>query len=318
MGQARQAVYLVTGGAGFIGSHLVEALVSRGDRVRILDNFSTGRWENLAHLADAVEVVEGDIVDLPTVLSAMKDVRYVLHQAAVASVEQSVRDPLQVHKVNVDGTLNVLLAAREARVERLIFASSAAVYGDSERLPLREDTPARALSPYAASKVAGESYVQSFSAAYALPTTILRYFNVYGPRQDPTSPYSGVITKFVTALKRKEPPTIFGDGRQTRDFVYVGDVVHANLLACSRREAVGKTFNIASGQQMSILQLSQVLNTLTSSSLSPRFAPPLLGEVRCSQADTSQAQQLLRWSPETGLDAGLEQTVNWLATTTRV
>ena len=311
-------MYLVTGGAGFIGSHLVEALVSRGERVRILDNFSTGHWENLANFADAVEVVEGDIVNLPTILSAMKDVRYVFHHAAVASVEQSVRDPLQVHKVNVDGTLNVLLAAREASVERLIFASSAAVYGDSERLPLREDTPARVLSPYAASKVAGESYVQSFSAAYALPTTILRYFNVYGPRQDPTSPYSGVITKFVTALKRKEPPTIFGDGRQTRDFVYVGDVVHANLLACSTPEAVGKTFNIASGQQMSIRQLNELLNALTDSSLSPHFAPPRLGEVRCSQADISQAQQLLGWSPETGLDAGLEQTVNWLATTTRV
>jgi nucleoside-diphosphate-sugar epimerase len=218
----------------------------------------------------------------------------------------------------VDGTLNVLLAAREANVERLVFASSAAVYGDSECLPLREDTPTRALSPYAASKVAGESYVQSFNAAYALPTTILRYFNVYGPQQDPTSPYSGVITKFVTALKHGEPPTIFGDGRQTRDFVYVGDVVRANLLACATPEAVGKTANIASGQQMSILELSQVLNALAGGSLSPRFAPPRLGEVRCSQADIAQAQQLLGWHPETGLDAGLEQTINWLAATTGV
>ena len=305
---------LVTGGAGFIGSHLVEALVGRGDRVRVLDDFSTGSWENLAPFADAIEVVEGDVVDLPTVLSAMKDVTYVLHQAAIASVERSIRDPIQIHKVNVEGTLNVLMAARDSGVERLVFASSAAVYGDADRLPLREDTPSRSLSPYAASKVAGEAYVRSFAAAFALPATILRYFNVYGPRQDPASPYSGVITLFVAAMKRGESPTIFGDGHQTRDFVYVGDLVRSNLLACSTLDAVGKTLNIASGRQISITRLSETLGTVIGLRLKPRFAPPRL-EVRHSQADVSQARRVLGWRPEVDLDAGLAHTAAWLART---
>ena len=309
-------MYLVTGGAGFIGSHLVETLVSRGEQVRVLDDFSTGSWENLAPFADAIEVVEGNVVDLPTVLSAMKDVRYVLHQAAIASVERSVRDPIQVHKVNVEGTLNVLLAARDIGVDRLVFASSAAVYGDADRLPLCEDTPSRSLSPYAASKVAGEAYVRSFVAAFALPATVLRYFNVYGPRQDPTSPYSGVITLFAAAMRRGESPTIFGDGHQTRDFVYVGDLARSNLLACSTPEAVGKTLNIASGRQISIIRLSETLSTVMGLRLKPGFAPPRLGEVRYSQADVSQARRVLGWQPQVELDAGLALTAEWLANTT--
>ena len=308
-------MYLVTGGAGFIGSHLVETLVSRGEKVRVLDDFSTGSWENLAPFADAIEVFEGDVVDLPTVMSAMKDVRYVLHQAAIASVERSARDPIQVHKVNVEGTLNVLLAAREIGVDRLVFASSAAVYGDADHLPLCEDTPSRSLSPYAASKVAGEAYIRSFFAAFALPTTILRYFNVYGPRQDPTSPYSGVITLFAAAMKHGESPTIFGDGYQTRDFVYVGDLARSNLLACSTPEAIGKTLNIASGRQTSIIGLSETLSTVMGLRLKPRFAPPRLGEVRHSQANISQARRVLGWQPQVKLDAGLAQTAGWLAST---
>lgn len=306
-------MYLVTGGAGFIGSHLVEALITRGEGVRILDDFSTGSWQNLAPFVDAIDVVEGDIVDFATVSRALKDVRYVLHQAAIASVEQSVRDPLHVHRVNVDGTLNVLLAAREAKVERLVFASSAAVYGDADRLPLNETAPTSSLSPYAASKVAGEAYIHAFVASYDLPATILRYFNVYGPRQDPDSPYSGVISKFVASLGRGEPPTIFGDGYQTRDFVYVGDVVRSNLMACSTPDAVGKTFNIAGGRQISIIQLSETLNAITGLRLSPRFVSPRLGEVRYSHADISQALQVLGWRPETGLQVGLAQTASWLA-----
>lgn len=309
-------MYLVTGGAGFIGSHLVEALVAQGQRVRVLDDFSTGRWENLAPCADAIEVIEGDIVDYPTVSRAIKGARTVLHHAAIASVERSMHDPVRVHRVNVDGTLNVLLAAREAQLERLVFASSAAVYGDAGRLPLSEDTPPRALSPYAAGKVAGETYIHAFVASYNLPATILRYFNVYGPRQDPASPYSGVITKFVAAMGRGNPPTIFGDGHQTRDFVYVGDVVQANLMACAAPDAVGKTFNVAGGRQISIMRLSEVLNAVMGLRLRPQFAPPLLGEVRHSRADVSQAWQVLGWQPETELTAGLAQTVDWLTRTT--
>lgn len=308
-------MYLVTGGAGFIGSHLVEALVARREKVRVLDDFSTGSWENLAPFADAIEVIEGDIVDLPTVLSAMEGARYVLHHAAVASVEQSVRDPVHVHWVNVDGTLNILMAAREAKPERLVFASSAAVYGDADHLPLGEDTPVRALSPYAASKVAGEAYVHSFFVTYGLPVTTLRYFNVYGPRQDPTSPYSGVVTRFVVTMSRGEPPTIFGDGLQTRDFVYVGDIVRSNLMACSTPEAVGKTLNIASGQQIKILRLSEVLNDVMGLQLKPQYAPARRGEVRHSQADVSRAKQVLGWQPETTFEAGLAQTANWLLST---
>ncbi len=309
-------MYLVTGGAGFIGSHLVEALVARGDYVRVVDDFSTGSWDNLAPFADKIEVVEGDIVDFQTVLSAMRDVDYVLHHAAIASVERSVHDPIKVHQVNVDGTLNVLLAAREVGLQRLVFASSAAIYGDNDHLPLAEDTPARALSPYAASKVTGETYMQAFVNTFGVPATVLRYFNVYGPRQDPASPYSGVISIFVAALERGDPPTIFGDGHQTRDFVYVGDVVRANLMACSTPGAVGKTLNVASGRQISILHLAETLNAVLGLQLTPHFDAPRLGEVRYSQADVSRIQQVLGWRPEMQLDDGLARTARWLAGTT--
>lgn len=309
-------MYLVTGGAGFIGSHLVEALVARGDRVRVVDDFSTGSWDNLAPFADRIEVVEGDIVDFQTVLSAMRDVDYVLHHAAIASVERSVHDPIKVHQVNVDGTLNVLLAAREVGLQRLVFASSAAIYGDNDHLPLHEDTPARALSPYAASKVTGETYMQAFVNTFGVPATVLRYFNVYGPRQDPASPYSGVISIFVAALERGDPPTIFGDGHQTRDFVYVGDVVRANLMACATPGAVGKTLNVASGWQISILQLAETLNAVLGLQLTPRFDAPRLGEVRYSQADVSRIQQVLGWRAEMQLHDGLARTASWLAGTT--
>ncbi len=304
-------MYLVTGGAGFIGSHLVEELAARGAQVRVLDDFSTGSWENLAPCADAIAVIEGDVTDLPTVEKAVAGVEYVLHHAAIASVERSVEDPRLVQRVNVEGTLNLLLAARDAGVRRLVFASSAAVYGDAESLPLTEDTPSRALSPYAASKVAGEAYVRAFAASYGLPTVILRYFNVYGPRQDPTSPYSGVISRFASALASGQPPTIFGDGRQTRDFVYVGDVVRANWMACTRAEAVGETFNVAVGRRVSILRLAETLNTVMGLDLPPRFAPPRSGEVRHSQADVSRARRVMGFRAETPLEVGLARTVRW-------
>jgi len=244
----------------------------------------------------------------------MENVEYILHHAAVASVAQSVQDPLRVHQVNVTGTLNALQAARAAGARRFVFASSASVYGNADRLPLSEDTPSFALSPYAASKVAGEAYVRAFASSYNLPAVILRYFNVYGPRQDPASPYSGVITKFVDLLDRGQAPTIFGDGLQTRDFVYVGDVAQANLLACSRpdTDVVGKTFNIASGQQMSILQLANSLNTVMGCQLAPQFGPPSTGEVRYSQASVSRARQFLGWETSTSLETGLAQTIRGL------
>jgi UDP-glucose 4-epimerase len=311
-------MYLVTGGAGFIGSHLVETLVARGERVRVLDNFSTGSWNNLAPVADAIEVIEGDIVDHRAVSRAMKDVTYVLHHAAIASVEESVHDPVRVHRVNVDGTLNILLAARDAQVHGLVFASSAAIYGDTDRLPLREDTPPRALSPYAASKVAGETYIHSFIATFDLKATILRYFNVFGPRQDPSSPYSGVISKFVSTLQRGESPTIFGDGHQTRDFIYVGDIVRANLMACSNPGAAGRTCNIAGGRQLTILHLCEVLNRVMGRELAPRFAAPRLGDVRHSLANITQAKDVLGWQPTTDLATGLQKTVDWLNATTQL
>jgi nucleoside-diphosphate-sugar epimerase len=302
-------MYLVTGGAGFIGSHLVEELVARGARVRVLDNFSSGRWENLASVADAVEIIEGDVTDLQAVLGASRGVEYVLHHAAIASVARSVQDPIETQRVNVEGTLNVLLGARQAGVKRFVFASSAAVYGDAARLPLTEETPQRSLSPYAASKSAGEAYVQAFAASFGLPGVSLRYFNVYGPRQDPASPYSGVITKFVTALQNGQAPTIFGDGLQTRDFVYVRDVVRANLLACACEEAVGQVFNVASGRQTGILQLAHMLGEVLGRPMEPRFAAPLVGEVRHSRADVSRSREVMDWQVQVDLPTGLALTL---------
>lgn len=302
-------MYLVTGGAGFIGSHLVEELVARGARVRILDNFSSGRWENLAPVADAVEVVEGDVTDLEAVLEASRGVEFVLHHAAIASVARSVQDPIETQRVNVEGTLNVLLGARQAAVKRFVFASSAAVYGDAARLPLTEETPHRSLSPYAASKSAGEAYVEAFGTSFGLPAVSLRYFNVYGPRQDPASPYSGVITKFVAALRNGQAPTIFGDGLQTRDFVYVGDVVRANLVACACEGAVGQVFNVASGRQTSILQLAHMLGEVLGRPMEPRFAAPLVGEVRHSRADVSRSREVMDWQVEVDLPTGLALTL---------
>jgi nucleoside-diphosphate-sugar epimerase len=302
-------MYLVTGGAGFIGSHLVEELVARSARVRILDNFCSGRWENLTSVADAVEVIEGDVTNLEVVLEASRGVEYVLHHAAIASVARSVQDPIETQRVNVEGTLNVLLGARQAGVKRFVFASSAAIYGNAATLPISERTPHQSLSPYAASKSAGEAYVGAFAASFGLPAVILRYFNVYGPRQDPASPYSGVITKFVAALQNGQAPTISGDGLQTRDFVYVGDVVHANLLACACEAAIGQVFNIASGVQTSILQLAGMLGDVLGRPMEPHFAAPLVGEVRHSRADVSRSRDVLDWQVQVDMPTGLALTL---------
>ncbi|MBU0703681.1 MAG: SDR family oxidoreductase [Chloroflexi bacterium] len=301
--------YLVTGGAGFIGSHLVEALVERGARVRVLDDFSTGRRENLDRVAGRIELIEGDVSDPDVARRAVTGCDYALHLAAVASVQASLEDPQRVHRVNAGGTLNVLEAARQNGTRRVVLASTTALYGDHTALPLREELPPRPLSPYAASKATGEAYCSAFHASYGLPTVALRFFNVYGPRQDPTNPYSGVISIFANRMSRGERPIIYGDGEQTRDFVYVADVVRAILLACEREEAIGGVFNVAGGKQISILQLAAELNRVLGTDLTPIFAPARAGEVRFSQGDASLAQETLGWEAQTSLLEGLSQLI---------
>ena len=301
---------LVTGGAGFIGSHIVDELARRHIQTRVLDNFSTGRHDNLQAL-DSVRVIEGDVRDLDTVRQAMSGVDYVLHQAALPSVPRSVADPLTTNQVNVTGTLNVLIAAREAGVKRVVYASSSSVYGNSPTLPKREEMPTAPLSPYAVSKLAGENYCRVFYQVYGLPTVALRYFNVFGPRQDPTSPYSAVIPKFVTALLHSEPPTIYGDGTQSRDFTYVANVVLANLLACEKDGAIGQVMNVACGERYTLLTLCSELATLTGRTLQPVFAPPRAGDVKHSMAAIDQAKQILGYGPAVEWREGLRHTVEW-------
>jgi UDP-glucose 4-epimerase len=303
-------VYLVTGGAGFIGSHIVEALVERGQRVRVLDNFSTGRRDNLWNMArNSVEIIEGDILNPDTVRQAMDGVSYVLHQAALVSVQQSIADPLATHAVNVTGTLNVLAAAREVGAKRVVLASSCGVYGDNDALPLQETAPPRPLSPYAASKLAAEVYCQTFFSVYHLPTVCLRYFNVFGPRQQPDGDYAAVIPKFIQRMQAGLPPTIYGDGEQTRDFVHVSDIVRANLLACEHPAAVGQTFNVASGQPVSLLTLVSMLNSLRDTPLSPRFEPARPGDILHSSGDSRRIATCLGFKAEVPVLEGLRDLV---------
>jgi UDP-glucose 4-epimerase len=301
--------WLVTGGAGFIGSHLVEALVARGEQVRVLDNFSTGRWENLSAVQDRIEVIEGDIRDPQILRQAMDGVGVVAHLAAVVSVERSLQNPQETADVNTGGTLNLLEAARQAGVYRFLFASSAAVYGDHSQLPLQEELPPHPLSPYAASKVAGEALCYAYRAAYGLPIVVLRFFNIYGPRQDPQSPYSGVISVFVGRMRQGLPPTVYGDGLQTRDFVYVEDVVAALIRAGGRDGATGAVLNIARGEETSVLHLVALLNQALGTSLEPEFAPARVGEVRRSAGDPRRARAILGWRPTVGLAEGLSRMV---------
>ena len=304
------ALYLVTGGAGFIGSHIVEELARRGERVRVLDNFSTGRRANLQ---SEIEVIEGDIRDRETARRAMAGVDYVLHQAAVASVQSSVADPPTTNEVNVTGTLNVLIAAREAGVKRMVYASSAAVYGNHPALPKREDMPTETLSPYAASKLAGEAYCRAFCEVYGLPTVALRYFNVFGPRQDPNSQYAAVIPKFITRMSQGKRPVIHGDGLQSRDFIYVANVAQANLLACQAQAAVGQVCNVASGKQINLLDLVGTLNQVMGIDLQPDFDAPAPGDVKHSVADVSRLRELTGWEEQVSFAEGLRRTVEWYA-----
>ena len=305
------ATYLVSGGAGFIGSNIVHELVRRGASVRVLDDLSTGRMENLAGVEDRIEFVRGSITDLDVARQAVRGADYVLHQAALASVQRSVQDPLASNEVNVRGALNMLVAARDAGVRRFVFASSSSVYGESEELPKREDMPAEPISPYGVSKLAGEAYCRAFHQVYGMPTVALRYFNVFGPRQDPKSEYAAVIPLFVNALLDGRQPTIFGDGLQSRDFSYVSNVVDANLLACQAEGAVGQVFNVACGRQHSLLDLLDVLNGLVGTKIEPIFGPPRLGDIKHSLADIGNARRLMGYEPRVGFHEGLALTVMW-------
>lgn len=309
MGDKR--LYLVTGGAGFIGSHIAEALVKRGDRVRVLDSLITGRRENLAQIKDRIEFIEGDIRDPDTTRRAVEGARVIFHEAAIPSVPRSVAEPELNHDVNVNGTFNVLMAAREAGVCRVVYAASSSAYGDTEAMPKHEDMAPSPLSPYAAAKLFGEYYCQVFTRVYGLETVSLRYFNVFGPRQDPSSPYSGVISKFVTALLNGEPPVIYGDGEQSRDFTYVANVVDANLRAAESVEVNGQIMNLGIGERVTLNQLLAELQKIIGSNLTPHHEEFRAGDVRHSLADISRAESLIGYRPLVGLAEGLEHTVAW-------
>ena len=304
-------LYLVTGGAGFIGSHIVHELVRRGDRVRVLDDFSTGRRENLQDVMDQIELLDGSLTDQEAVERAVKGVTFILHQGARPSVPRSIKDPLGTHEANATGTLKLLTAARAAGVSRVVYASSSSVYGDTPTLPKEEDMPLRPRSPYAVSKLAGELYCQVFHGAYGLESVALRYFNVFGPRQDPSSEYAAVIPKFITAMLAGRPPTIFGDGKQSRDFTYVHDVVEANLRALAAPRAAGAAINVARGGRHTLLQLVGLLNDVLGTHFEPVFAPARQGDVRHSQASTMLARDLLGFEPSVRFHEGLQRTVEW-------
>ncbi len=304
-------LYLVTGGAGFIGSNIVEELVRRGERVRVFDDFSTGKRENLAAFVDDIELVEGDLRDPPAVHQAVQGVDYILHQGALPSVQRSIDNPLATHAVNATGTLNLLIAAREAGVKRVVYAASSSVYGDSPTLPKREDMTPRPKSPYAVSKLAGEQYCRAITEVYGLETVCLRYFNVFGPRQDPNSQYSGVIPLFITTMLQGEPPTVHGDGLQSRDFSYISNVVQANLLAATAPGATGRVFNIACGKRYTLLDMIAALNDILGTRIEPVYVEPRAGDVRHSLADISAAQEVLGYRVLVNFYDGLRQTVAW-------
>jgi nucleoside-diphosphate-sugar epimerase len=302
------ANYLVTGGAGFIGSHLSEALVQRGHRVRVVDNFATGYERNLRQ---GVEFVKGDLADPVVASSAVRGMDYVLHQAAIPSVPRSVEKPVESHRANVDAMLNLLVAARDSGVKRLVFAGSSSVYGDTEVLPKTETMPTNPLSPYALQKLTSEMYGQMFSRLYGMETVTTRYFNVFGPRQDPGSPYSGVISLFIKALHEKQRPVIYGDGEQTRDFTYVANVVDGVIRAAETPGVGGEVFNVATNSLISLNQLLATLNQIFGTNLEPIYKEARKGDVRDSQADITKARRLLGYEPTVGLEEGLRETVKW-------
>ena len=303
---------LVTGGAGFIGSHLAEALLARGDKVRVLDNFSSGKEENLVHILDRVELVRGDLLDEAVLKKAVEGMDYVFHEAAFVSVPQSLEEPDRCFEINVTGTNRLLSLAREAGVKRVVLASSAAVYGENPTIPLSETINPQPLSPYAASKHIGEIYAHLFTAQLGLDVSALRYFNVYGPRQNPASDYAAVVPIFIKKLIEEEQPVIYGDGLQSRDFIFVGDVVQANMLAAETNQAQGRVINICSGQETDLINLIDHLSEIFNREIQPVYQDPREGDIYRSLGDPTLAQELLRFKPVASLADGLKKTVAWM------
>ena len=304
--------YLITGGAGFIGSNIVAELVKRQGKVRVLDNFSTGRRENLLPFSDKIQLIEGDLTDLETVRQAVEGVDFVLHQGALPSIPRSIEHPIGSNNANVSGTLNLLVASKDAEVRRIIYASSSSVYGDSSELPKVETMNPSPLSPYAVSKLAGEHYCHVFHRTYHLEAVILRYFNVFGINQYPNSPYSGVIPKSVSLMLDGKPPVIYGDGLQSRDFTFVGNVVKANLQAIESDSAAGEIINIASGHGCTLLDLVAKVNSLLGHEIKPIFDPPKIGEIRHSLANITKAKKTFGYSPEIDFEEGLIRMIDWM------
>lgn len=303
---------LVTGGAGFIGSNLVERLLHEGHEVRVLDNYETGNKDNLTEFLNDIELFEGDIRDAALVKRAISGADFVFHQAALSSVPRSIADPIASNAVNVDGTLNVLMAAREANVQKVVYASSSSIYGPTEVLPKEESMPPNPISPYALAKFAGEKYCQIFSDLYDLPTVCLRYFNIFGPRQDPKSEYAAVVPLFITNLLSGQPIQIYGNGEQSRDFTYIENAINANLLAATAsKEADGEIFNVGCNARATLNTLVNLMGELIGIEVSPEYHPPRLGDVKHSLADVSKAQRLLNFNPKVDLKQGLEHTIDW-------
>lgn len=311
MEQSPTYSYLVTGGAGFIGSHMVDALLKDGHTVRVVDNFSTGKRANLAHVRDQIDLHEISITDQALIARAMQSMDYVFHLAALPSVPRSVKDPLSNNQHNITGTLNVLVAARDAGVERVVYAGSSSAYGNSEVDFKSEDLAPDPLSPYAVAKLSAEQYCRVFTRVYGLETVVVRYFNVFGPRQDPTSAYAAVIPKFVTAMLNNQPPQVEGDGLQSRDFTYIDNVVHGNLLAMHTEGVAGEVFNIACGGNINLLHMIDRLNDLLSTHIEPEFVAPRPGDVRHSRAAIDKAHRLLNYSPIVDFEEGLARTLEW-------
>ena len=305
------ATYVVTGGAGFIGSHIAQELVRQKHTVRILDNFSTGKHANVDMIQSHAAIITADLSESSSLAEVFKGVDYVIHQAAIPSVPRSIKDPVTSHRTNVDGTLNVLVAARAAGVKRVVYASSSSLYGDSPTLPKHEDMKPNPLSPYGAQKLFGEIYCQVFWKSYGLETVALRYFNVFGPRQDATSQYSGVMAKFIPAVLQDRQPTIYGDGQHSRDFTYVGNVVEANLLACTAPNIAGEVFNIACGGRITINSILQQINKIAGKDIAPIYSGPRQGDIVHSQADVTRAGTKMGYQVKVGFEEGLRHTIDW-------
>jgi nucleoside-diphosphate-sugar epimerase len=307
------ANYVVTGGGGFIGSHIVEELIRRRETVKVIDNFSTGKRENVAPFQKDAEIIESDIADATNLVELFKGADYVIHQAAIPSVPKSIINPVKSHHANVNGTLNVLIAARDAGVKRVVYASSSSLYGDSPTLPKHEGMMPNPLSPYGAQKLFAEMYCQVFTKAYKLETVSLRYFNVFGPRQDSTSQYSGVLALFIPAVLQDRRPSIYGDGLQSRDFTYVQNVVEANLLSCKAPGVAGQVFNIACGDRITVNSMLQQINKITGKDIAPIYAESRAGDIKHSQAEISRARELLGYQPKVTFEEGLRRTIDWYA-----